>query len=93
MRKGLTMQQHASVFWSRNAERLLKSMDSDQVMHEQLSRGAFSHPYSPNWQDHSTSRECQFIEEQVGGSHRLAEITGSRAHHVLELLSEYPDMR
>jgi xylulokinase len=43
---------------------------------------AFSYPYSPNWQDHSTTAECEFIEEQVGGPEELAKITGSKAHHV-----------
>jgi len=43
---------------------------------------AFSYPYSPNWQDHSTTTECESIEEQVGGPEELAKMTGSKAHHV-----------
>lgn len=85
-RKRLTSQQHASVFWSKSAERLLGNMEPREVMHKQLSPKAFSHPYSPNWQDHSTTRECQIIEEKVGGPERLAEMTGSKAHHVFHLV-------
>jgi xylulokinase len=62
-------------------------MDPDEVLHKQLTPGAFSYPYSPNWQDHSTTRECQLLEEQVGGPDRMAEITGSKAHHVLAFTS------
>jgi hypothetical protein len=43
---------------------------------------SFSHRYSPNWQDHSTTEQCEFIEREVGGPETLAAITGSKAHHV-----------
>jgi xylulokinase len=51
-------------------------------LREQLFPAAFSHPYSPNWQDHSTAVECKFIEDKIGGAYHLADITGSKAHHV-----------
>ena len=79
-------QQHASVFWSRNAELILSGLLADKTMREQLFPDAFSHPYSPNWQDHSTTAECSLIEEQVGGAENLAQITGSKAHHVLSVM-------
>ena len=80
--KRLMTKQHASVFWSRRAEQILNALNSDKGMKEQIVPDAFSHPYSPNWQDHSTTAECEYIEEQVGGADNLAHITGSKAHHV-----------
>jgi xylulokinase len=51
-------QQHGSVYWSEEGERLLKELDGGSGLQEQLGEGgAFSHPYSPNWQDSSTQRE------------------------------------
>jgi xylulokinase len=76
------MKQHASVFWSERAEEILSVLQSDKTLKEQVFPDAFSHQYSPNWQDHSTTAECKFIEEQAGGSEQVAQITGSRAHHV-----------
>lgn len=74
-------QQHGSVYWGENAESLLKSLDSSKSLEEQLS-GAFSHPFSPNWQDASTQKECDEFDAFLGGPEQLAEATGSKAHHV-----------
>jgi hypothetical protein len=52
--------------------------------------GAFTHPWSPNWQDHSTQVECEEFENAVGGPEALASITGSRAHHVLSPPQFFP---
>jgi xylulokinase len=41
--------------------------------------GIFSRPVSPIWMDASTTEECQEITAAIGGSARLARITGSRA--------------
>lgn len=70
------------MFWTEKAEELQRTLNPDKTLKEQLFPDAFSHPYSPNWQDHSTSAECAFIEEKVGGPEKLAHITGSKAHHV-----------
>lgn len=48
-------------------------------MAEQL-KGAFSREIIPNWQDHSTDRECAELEAAVGGPEQLARATGSKAH-------------
>ncbi|RXN14860.1 xylulose kinase isoform X1 [Labeo rohita] len=40
----------------------------------------FAVPDSPVWMDSSTSDQCQYLEEAVGGAQRLADITGSRAY-------------
>lgn len=73
--------QHGSVYFSDQGERLLESLDSTKPLQEQLG-GAFSHPYSPNWQDASTQDQCDAFDKQLGNETRLALLTGSKAHHV-----------
>lgn len=77
-------QQHGSVYWDTDAERLLKSLDAKKTLEQQLS-GAFSHPFSPNWQDASTQAECNEFDQVLGSQEALAEVTGSKAHHVRPL--------
>lgn len=74
-------QQHGSVYWSREAEALLAGLVAEKPLVDQIT-GAFSHPYAPNWQDHSTQKECDLFEAEVGTAERLAAVTGSAAHHV-----------
>ena len=74
-------QQHGSVYWSSDAEELLKKLDAKRSLEEQLAC-AFSHPYSPNWQDASTQKECDEFDAVLGGPEELAQATGSKAHHV-----------
>jgi len=76
-------QQHGSVYWSEKGEGLLKGLDSSKGLQEQLGEGgAFSHPFSPNWQDASTQRECDEFDKILGNEETLASVTGSKAHHV-----------
>ncbi|CCG80912.1 Probable D-xylulose kinase A [Taphrina deformans PYCC 5710] len=74
-------QQHGSIYWSNQAEKLLAELSSEQSLKAQLCPDAFSYDLSPNWQDASTQTECDEIEQCVGGADRLAELTGSKAHH------------
>ncbi len=74
-------QQHGSVYWGRQAETLLAGLQSDKALVDQLT-DAFSHPYAPNWQDHSTQQECDQFDAKLGSAERLAQVTGSAAHHV-----------
>jgi xylulokinase len=77
--------QHGTVFWSKDAEALLASLDAGKTLVEQLEggkKGAFSHPFSPNWQDASTQKQCEGFDGALFGPERLAEATGSSAHHV-----------
>jgi xylulokinase len=74
-------QQHGSVYWGQNAESLLRNLDSSKSLEAQL-EGAFSHPYSPNWQDSSTQKECDEFDAALGKPEDLAQATGSKAHHV-----------
>lgn len=75
-------QQHGSVYWSHDAESLLAGLKADKTLVEQIGKDAFSHPYAPNWQDHSTQKECDLFEKEMGTPERLAAVTGSAAHHV-----------
>ncbi|KAK3302544.1 uncharacterized protein B0T15DRAFT_309213 [Chaetomium strumarium] len=90
-------QQHGSVYWSRQAETLLGGLQADKALVDQLT-GAFSHPYAPNWQDHSTQAECDRFDAHLGSAERLAEVTGSAAHHrftgtqIMRLKRKLPDM-
>lgn len=80
-------QQHGSVYWSENAEKLLGGLDKEKTLEEQL-KGAFSHPFSPNWQDSSTHKEClEFDGFLAGKKVELARVSGSKAHHVRDLFT------
>ncbi|KAF4591630.1 D-xylulose kinase A [Ophiocordyceps camponoti-floridani] len=90
-------QQHGSVFWNAEAERLLGSLDARRPLVDQLPE-ALAHPSSPNWQDQSTQTECDGLDDLLGGRQRLAEVTGSGAHHrftgaqIMRLRRLLPDM-
>lgn len=81
--------QHGTVFWGKEADGLLEGLDAGGSLVKQLMpggvedlEGAFAHAYSPNWQDASTQRECEMFDGHLGSAERLAEVTGSKAHHV-----------
>jgi len=74
-------QQHGSVYWARGAEGKLGALSAEKSLVEQL-KDSFSHPYAPNWQDHSTDAEVEQYNAKLGDSEKLAEATGSGAHHV-----------
>jgi xylulokinase len=59
----------------------LGSLDPGQRIVDQLEK-AFSHPYSPNWQDASTQSQCDSFDVELGSPEKLADATGSSAHHV-----------
>lgn len=74
-------QQHGSVYWSDDGERLLRCLDESLPLEEQLDH-AFSYSFSPNWQDASTQAECETFDKHLGSEDALALNTGSKAHHV-----------
>ncbi|EEH42881.2 xylulokinase [Paracoccidioides brasiliensis Pb18] len=73
--------QHGSVYRNAEAERVLASLDAGEGLEGQVAT-ALSHPFSPNWQDASTQRECDEFDEVLGGSGELTEVTRSKAHHI-----------
>ncbi len=86
-------QQHGSVFWAEGGEEKLMGLSGKDdtprgggSLKEQL-EGAFACATSPNWQDSSTQVECDAFDAELGGGARLAEVTGSKAHHVSPLPS------
>lgn len=81
--------QHGTVFWSKHAETILKSLNPAKPLAEQLEpaseshdKHALSHPHSPNWQDASTQKQCEAFDAELGDRETLAQVTGSSAHHV-----------
>lgn len=76
-------QQHASVYWKKGATRVLKQLKGDGPLLAQLQEkkeGVFSRDVVPNWQDSSTTKQCQGFEAHIGGPDELAKVTGSRAY-------------
>lgn len=74
-------QQHGSVYWNGDAADVLAGLDAGKPLVGQLDK-ALAHPWSPNWQDQSTQTECDAFDAELGGREKLAEATGSGAHHV-----------
>ena len=74
-------QQHGSVYWSEKGENFLGNLKEGDTLVNGL-KEAFAWPYSPNWQDASTQQECDAFDEVLGDPEKLADATGSKAHHV-----------
>lgn len=72
--------QHGTVFWNKDAETIMVNLDAGKTLSEQL-ESALAHPMSPNWQDSSTQKQCDAFDAEFGSPEKLAEVTGSSAHH------------
>ncbi|KAH6984940.1 hypothetical protein BKA56DRAFT_325630 [Ilyonectria sp. MPI-CAGE-AT-0026] len=90
-------QQHGSVFWNAGASEILNGLDAQKPLVDQLPQ-ALAHEWSPNWQDHSTQEQCDAFDDALGGRQKLAEVTGSGAHHrftgtqIMRLKKDLPEM-
>lgn len=73
--------QHGSVYWSADGEKALQNLQADKGLEAQLTT-AFSHEFSPSWQDASTEEQCNKFDLCLGNEVDLAFVTGSKAHHV-----------
>ncbi|CAH0475828.1 unnamed protein product [Peronospora belbahrii] len=84
-------QQHSSVYWSKDfsLRRCFDAViDSDvTTMIEAMKKQqepVFCLPNGPSWMDSSTTHYCKELEAAVGGSDRVAEISGSRPTSALQ---------
>ena len=71
-------QQHGTVYLNASASSALNAFEAHSSLSDQLS-GVFSRAAAPIWMDSSTNRQCQEIEEAVGGQEALLELTGNTA--------------
>lgn len=72
-------QQHGSIWLKLGARKVLRNLDPEQALKEQLAI-AFSVKDSPIWMDSSTTQQCREREEALGGAQAVADLTGSRAY-------------
>jgi xylulokinase len=71
-------QQHASVYWRKGALDVLRGLTGDSPLAQQLEH-CFTTYNSPVWMDSSTTALCNELQNTLGGSQKVAELTGSRA--------------
>jgi len=71
-------QQHGSVYLSREAAQVWRSLEPNQPLAPQLTN-TYARMMSPVWMDATTATECREIEEALGGADEVATLTGSPA--------------
>lgn len=73
-------QQHGSLYWSRNGVHTLQNLDADKFLHTQIDDSAFTVHRTPIWMDSTTGKQCEEMEEAVGGRDKMVQITGSKCY-------------
>ncbi|HAA76080.1 TPA: carbohydrate kinase [Candidatus Latescibacteria bacterium] len=71
-------QQHGTVYLNASAADTLSGLEPGTPLSQQL-QGIFSRKTAPIWMDSSTAQQCREIEEGVGGTNRLLNLTGNTA--------------
>ena len=71
-------QQHGTVYLNADALGCLTGLDGRTPLAQQLA-GVFSRPTAPIWMDTSTTAQCREIENELGGSQALLDLTGNTA--------------
>ena len=69
-------QQHGTVYLNSSFESILKKLDSNKSLTNQLVH-VFTRNLSPVWMDSSTTKECVEIRNKLGGMESTIKITGS----------------
>ena len=67
------------MYWKKGASETLANLAPGAPLHVQLA-DAFAIPNSPVWMDSSTTKQCELLEEALGGPEAVAVATGSRAY-------------
>nr|XP_029711699.1 xylulose kinase-like [Aedes albopictus] len=73
-------QQHGSLYWSRSGVQTLRNLDADKFLHTQIDDSAFTVHRTPIWMDSTTGKQCEEMEEAVGGREKMVHITGSKCY-------------
>lgn len=63
------------MYWAKSAGDKLRSLNPEEALEPQL-ESCFSVAEGPIWMDSSTEAQCTILEENVGGSQAMAELTG-----------------
>lgn len=74
-------QQHGTVYYTSEINRLLSTMGNGEVKWSQHLKNGFSFDLASNWQDRSTDKEVLAFEKALGSAQNLCQVTGSKAHY------------
>lgn len=88
--------QHCTVYVNDDFSRMVKTLDPGQSLLNQIGK-CFTRKTSPIWEDRSTRREIEFLENFLGGEDEIIRETGNRAEQrfpasqIMKWLKQYPD--
>lgn len=88
--------QHCTVYVNDDFTRVVETLDPGQSLLNQIGK-CFTRKTSPIWEDRSTRREIEFLENILGGEDEIIRETGNRAEQrfpasqIMKWLKKYPD--